>query len=93
MSSSSTSAAADPDSTMALLSAKLPSVPNYPASDDEEEEEVFFGQKGAREANGRFAVFTDKPNLDQDRLDKMARRSWVVEKAQASKVRIRTSIH
>ncbi len=74
------SSGADPDSTLALLSSDLPAVPDYPCPDDSGEEEVFFGRKSDKEKNGKFSVFTSRPNMDQDRLDRLHRRSWQVGK-------------
>lgn len=42
----------DADSTLALLSAPLPDVPNYPTHSDSEDE-VFFGERSDKEANGK----------------------------------------
>lgn len=58
------SAGEDPDSTLAWLRAPVPAVPNYPASDDDSEEEVFFGpRKSHRELHGKNAKVVGRPTL------------------------------
>ncbi|XP_059096367.1 uncharacterized protein LOC131890929 isoform X2 [Tigriopus californicus] len=54
----------DLDSTLAWLNAAVPNVPNYPASDDDSEEEVFFGpRKSHRELHGKNAKVVGRPTL------------------------------
>eukprot|EP00095_Tigriopus_kingsejongensis_P012052 maker-scaffold90_size386344-snap-gene-2.25 protein:Tk12052 transcript:maker-scaffold90_size386344-snap-gene-2.25-mRNA-1 annotation:"pancreas duodenum homeobox protein 1-like" len=62
----------DPDCTMAWLNAVVPSVPNYPASDDDSEEEVFFGpNRSQKEVNGKNARVLGRPTLYPEELARL----------------------